>query len=181
MHGLIHVQLRQFVESRHGVSGWHELNRRAGLDSRAFTALGTYPDADMTRLVSEAANLTGMPVGDLLEAFGEFVAPTLLNLYSSLVKPGWRTLDLLEHTERTIHRVVRARQPGAAPPELSVWRTSKTEVIVTYASQRRMCGLARGIIRGVSVHYDEQVQISEQTCMLQGANTCQIRVRLLPR
>jgi predicted hydrocarbon binding protein len=180
MHGLIHVQLRRFVESRHGAAGWHELNRRAGLDSRVFTALGTYPDEDMLRLVNEAVGLTGVPVGDLLEAFGEFIAPTLLSDYSSLVKPSWRTLELLEHTERTIHRVVRARQPGATPAELRVRRTSKTEVIVAYASQRRLCALARGIIRGVSVHYHEQVQISEHMCMLRGADACQIRVRLQP-
>ncbi len=61
MHGLIHVQLQRFVESRHGAAAWRELNRRAGLDSRVFTALESYPDQDMMRLVNEAAGLTGMP------------------------------------------------------------------------------------------------------------------------
>jgi predicted hydrocarbon binding protein len=180
MHGLIHVQLQRFVESRHGAAAWRELNRRAGLDSRVFTALESYPDQEMMRLVNEAAGLTGMPVGELLEAFGEFLAPAYLGVYSSLVKPTWRTLELLEHTEQTIHRVVRVRQPGATPPVLSVERTSKLEVIVTYKSQRRLCAVARGIIRGVALHYHEQVHILERECMLRGADACRIRVRLQP-
>jgi predicted hydrocarbon binding protein len=180
MHGLIHLQLQRFVESRHGAEVWRELNRRAGLESRVITALQSYPDEDMTRLVTEAVGLTGVPAADLLEAFGQFLAPAYLSVYSSLVKPDWRTLELLENTERTIHRVVRVRQPGATPPVLSVERTSDTEVLVTYGSHRRLCAVARGIIRGVAAHYREQVYINERTCMLRGGDACRISVRLQP-
>lgn len=178
MHGLIHLQLQRFVESRHGAEGWRELNRRAGLESQVITALQSYPDEHVTRLVTEAVGLTGMPAAELLEAFGRFLAPVYLSVYGSLVKPDWRTLELLENTERTMHRVVRVRQPGAAPPELSVERTSPKEVLVTYGSQRRLCAVARGIIRGVAEHYAEQVQLSERTCMLRGGDACRISVRL---
>jgi hypothetical protein len=178
MHGLIHLQLQRFIESRHGAEGWRELNRRAGLESRVITALQAYPDEDMTRLVTEAVGLTGVPAPDLLEAFGQFLAPVYLSVYGSLVKPDWRTLDLLENTERTIHRVVRVRQPGATPPVLSVARTSNTEAILTYGSHRRLCAVARGIIRGVATHYEERVHINEGTCMLRGSDVCRISVRL---
>jgi predicted hydrocarbon binding protein len=178
MHGLLHLQLQRFVESQHGPEGWRELNRRAGLENRVLTALQSYPDEDMTRLVAEAVGLTGVPAPELLEAFGQFLAPVYLSVYASLVKPDWRTLDLLENTERTIHRVVRVRQPGAAPPVLSVERSSDTEVLVTYGSQRRLCAVARGIIRGVAAHYQEPVRITERTCMLRGGDACRISVRL---
>lgn len=178
MHGLIHLQLQRFVESRHGAEGWRELNRRAGLESRVITGLESYPDEDMTRLVTEAVGLTGVPAVELLEAFGQFLAPVYLSVYASLVKPEWRTLDLLENTERTIHRVVRVRQPGAAPPELKVERTSSTEVLVTYGSKRRLCAVARGIIAGAAAHYEELVHVTERTCMLRGSDACRISVRL---
>jgi hypothetical protein len=177
MHGIIHLQLQRFVESRYGADGWRELNRRAGLDKRVFTAVQSYPDEDIVRLVTEAVGLTGVPATDLLEAFGQFLVPTYLSVYGSLVKPAWRTLDLLEHTEHTIHRVVRVRQPGAAPPELSVERASKHEVIVTYGSARRLCAVARGIIVGVAEHFGESVSLSERSCMLRGADVCRISVR----
>jgi hypothetical protein len=177
MHGIIHLQLQRFVESRYGAKSWRELNRRAGLDSRVFTAVESYPDEDILRLVAEAVGLTGVPVSELLEAFGQFLVPTYLSVYGALVKPTWRTLDLLEHTEHTIHRVVRARQPGATPPELSVERASKNEVMVTYASRRRLCAVARGIIVGVAEHFRETVLISERSCMLRGDDVCRIGVR----
>lgn len=177
MHGMIHLQLQRFVESRYGAAGWQELERRAGLERQVFTALQSYPDRDLVQLVTAAVGLTGVPASELLEAFGEFLVPTYLDVYGSLVKPSWRTLDLLEHTEHTIHRVVRVRQPGAAPPELKVERTSKTEVMLTYSSERRLCAVARGIIKGAAAHYDERVQIAERTCMLRGADACRISVR----
>ena len=177
MHGIIHLQLQRFVEDKYGAAGWQELERRAGLERQVITAVQSYPDDDIVRLVAAAVGLTGVPANDLLEAFGEFLVPTYLSVYGSLVKPSWRTLDLLEHTEHTIHRVVRVRQPGATPPELSVERTSKTEVVVTYGSQRRLCAVARGIIKGVAAHFGERVQLSERSCMLRGADSCRISVR----
>jgi hypothetical protein len=177
MHGMIHLQLQRFLESRYGADAWRELNRRAGIDRRVFIAVETYPDEDMLRLVTAAVGLTGVPASELLEAFGQFLVPMYLRVYASLVKPEWRTLELLEHTEHTIHRVVRSRQPGAAPPELRVERISDGEVLVTYASRRRLCAVARGIIRGVAEHFSETVLVSEQTCMVHSEDACRISVR----
>jgi hypothetical protein len=100
-------------------------------------------------LVQAASTLTGIPVQDLLEAFGAALVPGLLRVYGSMVKKSWRTLDLVEHTEGVMHTVVRRRMPGADPPPLSCARPSPSEVVVTYTSGRRLRSLARGIIRGI--------------------------------
>lgn len=178
MHGIIHVQLQKFVEDRHGADAWRELCRRAGLERKIFTAIESYPDEQLVQLVTEAVGMTGVSADQLLESFGQFLVPTYLGVYGSLVRAEWRTLDLLEHTENTIHRIVRKRQPGAQPPELKVSRVSNAEVLVTYASKRRLCAVARGIIRGVAAHYDESVTIAESTCMHRGSEACRISVRL---
>lgn len=178
MHGIIHVQLQKFVEGQHGAPAWRELCRRAGLDRTIFTAIEVYPDDQLVRLVSEAVGMTGVPAEQLLESFGEFLVPTYLGVYGALVRPEWQTLDVLEHTENTIHRVVRKRQPGAEPPELKVTRVSSGEVLVLYASKRRLCAVARGIIRGVALHYEERIAIVESTCMHRGSEACRLSVRL---
>jgi hypothetical protein len=100
-----------------------------------------------------------------------------MNLYRSLVDPSWKTLDFLERTEETIHRVVRLKNAGAEPPELKVSRTAPNEVLITYASARRMCGVAKGIARGVARHYNETITITESACMLRGHPKCLISVR----
>jgi predicted hydrocarbon binding protein len=45
-------------------------------------------------------------------------------------------------------------------------------VIITYASPRRLCALAKGIMAGVARHYKENLTIAETTCMHAGAAAC---------
>ena len=179
MHGVIFSELRKYVEQRHGgEETWKALLRDAGLGPRIYLSVGEYPDADAVALVSAASAATGVPVRGVLEDFGEFIAPDLLGMYRSLVRPEWRTLDFLERTEGTIHRVVRLKDASAKPPEIRCERTAPDEAVVRYASARRMCGVAVGIIRGVAAHYGEQVQIDEPHCMHRGDAECEIRVRI---
>jgi len=112
-----------------------------------------------------------------VEEFGEFLVPGLVELYASLISPDWRTLDLIEHVEQSIHVVVRKRDPLAKPPEIVAQRVSPGEVVVTYRSPRKLCSLAKGTIKGVAKRYKEQVEITETSCMLSGAPECKLRVR----
>ena len=177
MHGIIHLELQKFVEHVHGKETWRELLRRAGVESEIYTPLRAYPDEQVVNLVSAAVEATGTPAADILEAFGEFLVPTYLSVYGVLVRPEWRTLELIEHTEEVIHRVVRTRQPGARPPSLSVERVGPHEIVVLYTSARRLCAVARGIVRGVAKHFEEHVTIHDDRCMLKGDRACALRVR----
>jgi hypothetical protein len=177
MHGLIHLELQKFVEERFGARAWSTLLRRAGLDSEIYTPLRSYPDEQILALVGEAEKLSGMSATALLEAFGEFLVPSYLALYGNLLKPEWRTLDIIEHTEETIHRVVRMKHEGAAPPRLRVERTRPDEVVMTYDSPRKLCAVARGIARGVSKRQREMLTIEDRKCMHRGDPACVIVFR----
>jgi hypothetical protein len=132
----------------------------------------------MVALVGAASATTNLPADAILEDFGHFIAPSLLGMYRTLVKPEWKTLDLLEHTEHTIHSVVRARNPGARPAKLHAVRTAPDKVDLTYRSDRRLCSVAKGIVKGVAEHYGEKVEITETECMNKGADACRMEVRL---
>ncbi|NUQ74588.1 MAG: heme NO-binding domain-containing protein [Polyangiaceae bacterium] len=101
MHGVILSELQKFIDGRHGSLAWPAILRDAGLGTRLYSPFQTYPDAEVMAIVAAASKATGRPAGLLLEDFGEFVAPDLIALYRALIKPEWRTLDLLEHTEST--------------------------------------------------------------------------------
>jgi predicted hydrocarbon binding protein len=180
MHGIILAELQKFGTARFGAAGWTQVRDKAGLGSKTYLVSKTYPDAEAMALVSAAAAVSGTPVGALLEDFGEFIVPGLLAIYGPLVKKEWKTLDLIEHTEETIHKVVRLQNPGAAPPALVTQRPSAQEVVITYTSTRKMCGVAKGIARGIAAHFKEGVAISESTCMLRGDPACAISIRLTP-
>ena len=177
MHGVIFSELRKYVDDRLGASAWDKLLVEAGFAGRIFLPVKTYSDADAVALVSTVVRVTGRSADALLEDFGAFIAPDLLKMYGHLLDPSWKTLDVIENTEETIHKVVRARNPGAAPPELQCTRPSKEEVLVTYSSPRRMCAIAKGIAKGLAAHYSESVRVSEGACMLKGDPECRISVR----
>lgn len=175
---MIHTALQKYVESAFGADTWKTLLKRAGLEDVIFTPLGTYPDAQLVALVTEAEALSGTPATTLLEGFGEFLVPTYLSLYGSLLKPEWRTLEVLENTEETVHRVVRMRNAGAEPPRLHVRRIAKDEVELTYDSARKLCAVARGIARGVAKQFEESLQVRDRSCMLRGDPACVITFRV---
>lgn len=172
MHGIIHLELRNFVVQLHGEAAWRALTDAAGLSGEIYTPLRSYPDEQLVALVGAAVQLTGADPTALLEAFGEFLVPRYLALYGKLLKPEWRTLEVIEHAENTIHRVVRMREPGALPPRLQAQRVSPTSIRLTYDSPRKLCAVARGIARGIAAHFTEQLSISDESCMHRGDREC---------
>jgi len=172
MHGVIHLELHKFVKSQHGEGALKRLLERLGQDNEVMTPLRSYPDPDLFALVAGAAELTGKPIQTLLEAFGEFLVPSYITLYGGLLKANWRTLDVIEHTEETIHRVVRRRQPGALPPRLRTVRVGPKMVILTYDSPRKLCAIARGIARGLAARFEETLIIQDVECMHRGDPAC---------
>ena len=179
MHGLILSEVKHFAEATFGSEAWRDLLRDAGLGERVYMPGEIYPDSEVVAIVGAAARRTGANVQTVLEQFGEFIVPTLMRVYKPYIKSAWKTLDIIEHTEENIHRAVRLRDPGAAPPELTVRRVSPREVVIIYQSDRKMCAVARGITRGVAKHYNERVEITDLTCMLKGKPTCTIAVKLV--
>jgi len=178
MHGIIFSELRQYVEAKMGEAVWPKVVAEAKLPDRLYLTAHQFPDSEFQSLVAAAARMMNVSTAQLLEDLGEFVAPDLLRMHAHSVLPEWRTLDLIEHTEKAIHQVVRENTSGAHPPKIATTRTSEDELVVAYVSPRRLCSFAKGIIRGIAAHYREPVHIRETSCMLQGAAQCTIEIRV---
>lgn len=178
MHGTIFVELQKYVETKLGTEAWPALIREAGIERDApYDPFKSYPDEEVGALVGTASRITGAPAQALLEDFGEFIAPDLLDMYWGVIAPEWRTLDVLENTEKTIHDVVRVNQQGSTPPYLHATRVSPDEVTILYTSKRQLCSVAKGITRGIAKHYDESISIDDPRCMLRGDDDCLLVVK----
>jgi tRNA A-37 threonylcarbamoyl transferase component Bud32/predicted hydrocarbon binding protein len=176
MHGIIFLQFQKFAQRQRGITHWESLLREAQLPPKSYSPARAYPDEEMLALVGAASRLLDRPACAVLEAFGEFVAPELLRLYGKLIKPEWKTLDLIENTEKLIHTAVRVGNPGAQPPVLDCIRSTCDELQLLYSSDRQLCSVAKGIIKGVARHYGETVRITEDACMLRGDPLCALQV-----
>jgi hypothetical protein len=177
MHGMIFSALRNYVEQKYGDGTWDALLVQAALKGRVYLFSREYPDAEATALVSAASAKTDQTAAAVLEGFGEFLVPTLLKLHGHMLQPQWKTLDVIEHTEGTMHRVVRVENQGAHPPQLNTKRINPSEVLLIYNSPRRMCALAIGIGRGLAKQFHEEILITQPLCVHNGADHCEILFR----
>jgi len=183
VHGIIFSEFRNYVEATHGKGTWDVLLTKANLANRVYMPVGEYPDTEMIGLVVTTSTTTRLPVAELLEDFGMFLSPALMKTFGHLLQPQWRTIDVIEHTEATVHAVIRVKNTGAKPPELQTLRRSKDEILLVYSSPRKMCSLAIGIVKGLGKHFREDIVASENRCMHKGAASCEIsfrRVRSTP-
>lgn len=176
MHGIIFTALKKYVKTRLGDGAWDHLRETAGLGGRLYLPVQPYPDEEILALVSAASSITGIPVHDLLEDYGQFIVPDLLAIYRGILRPEWRTLDLIDHVENTIHRVVRLSNPGATPPELRCTRVGTDHIVIRYDSPRRLCSVGKGLVRGIAAHYGDAIVLDETFCMLRGDSYCNIAV-----
>lgn len=176
MNGIIPIEIRKFIEYRLGPMAWPEVVAAARIPFRVYVPVTDYPDEDVVALLAAFAQRTGETLPALLAALGEFIVPDLLSMVPTLIRPTWKTLDLLANTEQAIHEVMRSAETNTHPPQLACQRVGPNDVVVTYASYRRLCPLARGIIVGVAKHFGEQVSITEPSCMLRGDAECCLHV-----
>ena len=173
MHGMVFGELERFVSEKHGKAQSKLLLDKAGISNRVYLAVNEYPDAEIVSLVKAAAEMTCAESSAVLEAFGEFIVPSLVKLYGHLLKPEWKTLEVINNTEHAVHTVVRVKNPGAKPPLLKT-RREKESVVLIYHSPRKMCSFAIGIGRGLAKHFREKISIHETECMHKGAHSCVI-------
>jgi hypothetical protein len=176
MHGFILTELERFTSTALGAPAWHEILRDAGLGDREYVPVSSYPDHELRDIVVAAARRTGVGVDRVLFDFGRFLAPDLVRNYRHLLHPEWRTLDVVEHTELLIHRIVTPSDPHASVPHLAVVR-DENGVAIAYRSRLGLCALARGAVVGLADCFHEHVSVREPLCVQHGALECTIHVR----
>ena len=177
MHGTILTLLKRYVQTQYDHSTWVRLMELAELENMDFDHKTVYPDEHIYALIGHAAEMTGLSAGELHEKFGEYLVPDLMYMYQKLVDPAWKTLDMLEHTELTMHKQVRREHTQNAPPVLEVSRLGTNELMIDYVSPRRMGGLAVGIVRGLAVYYDEADRIDVMPTTSEDGERVRIHVR----
>ena len=177
MHGFIYIEFEKFVLSQLPYRMWEEVVIQNNLVDREYSPLELYPDDELRGLLTTVSEKAGQPVEELLEKFGTYMVPDLMKVYRAYINPEWKTLDLLEHAESTIHTAVRKSTTGAAPPILEVARTRPNEIEIKYISKRKMVELGVGIIKGLAEFFNESHKIQVTLTKNEAEGTSLIVVR----
>jgi Haem-NO-binding len=179
MHGIIFAELRNYAETKHGKGTWNQLLKQSGLDNRVYLPIKAYPDTEVVALIGAASSMAGIPVAELVEDFGEFITPALMKMFGHLLLPEWKTIDVIDNTEGTVHSVVRAKNPGTKPPELQTVRRSYDEVVLIYTSPARCAPSLSASERAWRITFMKILRLFRRcasTKALQGARLCSVRL-----
>jgi hypothetical protein len=168
MHGLIFASLRDYSIRRLG----KETAERLWAGASYETDLA-YGDGEFRDRLGSVGQALALPGDELQRDFGVFAArTTFAGLFPDYFAASGDTLTFLLGVEEKIHELVRATIPGAYPPNLHVRPLGRDGVLVSYTSQRELCRLLEGLVRGTAAHYGEQVELEELQCMHNGDPGC---------
>lgn len=160
MKGVVFREFMAYAEARLGEEALDEILEAPGLSTGgAYTAVGTYPAADMGILVGGAAAKAGCPVSRIVGEFGEHCGAAFLRQFPHYHAEAADLFDFLESVDGKIHIEVRTLYPDAELPRFRTLARTQDRLTLEYRSSRRLHLLAVGIIRSLSRHYGEPVEV----------------------
>lgn len=172
------MELGKFAKTKLGDQTWREVVQLAGIPPPLCPG-GRLPGRGICQSPDGPFGQAGrIHPGNPGEPRRIHRARSFIQTFQYLINPDWKTIDLIAHTEETIHEVLRRAGTKTNPPQLKCWQPGPREVVVIYTSPRKLCALAKGIVRGIVRHYGERITIQEPSCMLKGGAECELIITL---
>jgi len=173
--GIIFNLLEEVVAQNFGEDAWDDVLDRVGLEG-SYTSLGSYDDEQFIALLGALPSMKGSAEADAVRWFGRSAIPLLATRYPMFFEAE-STRAFLLTLNNIIHPEVRKLYPGADVPVFefdTLQGAAGGKVVLGYRSPRQLCVLAEGFIEGAALHFSEQAQIEQPTCMIRGDERCAI-------
>lgn len=177
MHGIILQTLQSFVVDTYGEDAWLAIQDEADIEEKVYVPVTVYPDGDVYEIARTAGELTDQSPRTILAQYGRWVVPALLETYDLHIDDDWEGLELIANIQQ-FHTSLRTRDMTTlTTPRIRSERVDEDRVRITYDSDRKLCDVARGAIRGVADRFDEDLVAEERTCMHEGDDACVFDIR----
>lgn len=170
MKGIIFNLLEEIVRENYGEETWDTLLEAADLDG-IYTSLGSYPDADLNRLVAAASAALQLPGEAVVRWVGREALPRTAKRYPHFFAHHTNARSFVLTLNDIIHPEVRKLYPGADVPEFE-FDSSSDVLVMHYHSARKMCAFAQGMVEGAADYFGETVQFDQTRCMHRGDSEC---------
>lgn len=157
---MVFTELFELIEEKFGYDRLDDVIESSGLSTDgSYTATGNYPFDELVRIVTSLSEQTNIPVGTLLEVYGEYLFPKLLKVIPSIDK-ATDILSFIESVENHIHVQVRKLYPDAELPTFELLGSDNKELQFNYISTKKIPELAKGLIIGASKHFNQDVTVN---------------------
>jgi hypothetical protein len=179
MKGIVFTTLGQMIEEQMGMDEWNRLVEYSELPSGgAYTAADNYDDAELNTLVAGLAQMTGTPAPGLIRHFGKYALGQFARLYPALFR-NHDARSFLKNVHRVIHQEVRKLYPNAELPDFEYQEPDASTLVMRYASPRKLCHFAEGMIDGTADYFGEDIDIEHSSCMHNGDDHCRLELRFI--
>jgi hypothetical protein len=170
MMGMVFTELMEMVESKFSFDVADAVIARAGARG-SYTSVGNYPDEELVAIVGALSTETGVPVPDLLQAYGDHLFGRFHALYPAFFEGHSDAPSFLRGLESRVHTEVRKLYPAAHPPIFDWADRPEGRLQLDYRSPRGMARFAEGLLRACLRHYGDRHVVHDVTDLAGGAGT----------
>ncbi len=177
MKGIVNKGIQELAEAKFGAEAWEKVKELAKCEEPFFSASEDYPDQMTLDLANAASKVSGLPLETVLVEFGKFWVPnTAAESYPAFFKLTGKTArEFLLNIDR-MHKHVTKNILNTKPPSFEYEELPDGRLLIHYRSERSLCAVLYGMILGVGIHFDEELQVKETTCMNNGDPQCIMEV-----
>jgi hypothetical protein len=161
MKGVVFTEFLEMVEDKFSPELADSIITAADLpNGGAYTAVGTYPHAEMGKLVIALSKETGAKVPDLLKAYGRHLFGRFLVGYPHFFAGLTDSFSFLKTIDEVVHVEVRKLYPDAELPGFEAVEIGTKRLQMTYRSPRCLGDFAEGLMEGCFAHFGERISLT---------------------
>jgi hypothetical protein len=161
MKGVVFTEFLDMVEEKFSADVVDDIIVDAELPSGgAYTAVATYPHAELGKLVIQLSRRTGAKVPDLLKAYGRHLFGRFLSGYPVFFKDVQDSFEFLQTIEGLVHVEVRKLYPDAELPSFESTQIAPDRMQMIYRSPRCLGDFAQGLMEGCFEHFKQRVDVA---------------------
>jgi len=177
MKGIINKGIQELVEAKFGAEAWDKIKELAKCEEPFFSARENYSDQMTVDLANAASEVSGLPLETVLVEFGKFwITNTGAESYPTFFKLAGRAAREFLMNMDKVHKQVTKNVLNAKPPSFEYEELPDGRLLMHYRSERKLCAVLRGLILGVGIYFDEELQVKETACMNNGESQCTMEV-----
>lgn len=162
MYGLVNQAIKDLVVHEFGVEKWDQICQRSKIGNTDFVSMNYYDDSLTYSLVGSASSVLGLSSDDILKSFGRYwVLYTANEGYGPMMDLFGKSFKECLMNLNNLHARMGMTMPQMSPPRFDFTAISENEYRVQYVSKRSgLCPMVEGLLGGLALKYDMNVQIS---------------------
>lgn len=174
MKGIVFTSFNEMIEEEMGITVWEKILANVKPESMGvYTSVEDYKDDELFSLVNALAEITEIPIPQLVKYYGKYLFSVLISKYPMFTENVNDYFIFLESIENVIHKEVEKLYSNPNLPSLHCQQLDNKTLKMKYESPRKLCHLAEGLIEGAAEHYQEKYLLKHDKCMHKGDDYCE--------